>query len=123
MGFLPVEAGVGDALAVDEGLAGDELLRAGDQIALDHDAHNPSIAALAAGAGDLAGDIVADDGLAAIVFAAVGMGEVDHDAGRKAGFFHLGRGLGDAFGGVVGRAPAAAQDDVAIRIAGSDEDG
>ena len=37
-GLVPVDAGVGDALAVDQRFAGDELLRAGDEIALDHDA-------------------------------------------------------------------------------------
>src|ERR1035437_6963586 len=123
VGFWPVYAGVGDALAVDEGLAGDELLRAGDQIALDHDAHNPSIAALTARACDLLRDIVTDDGLAAVILAAVGVGEVDHDARFDAGLLHLLGGFGDAIGGVVDRAAASAQDDVAIGISLSDEDG
>jgi hypothetical protein len=56
-GFLPVDAGVGDALAVDKRLAGRELLRAGDQIALNHDADDVAISR-----GDLRGDVAADDG-------------------------------------------------------------
>ena len=123
VGFLPVDAGVGDALAVDQRLAGNKLLRAGDEIALDHDAENALIAARALRAGDLGGDIVTNEGLAAIILAAVGVGEVDHDARREAGFFHLGSGFGYALGGVVDCAAAAAQDDVAIGISRSDEDG
>ena len=103
------------------------MLRAGYQIALDHRAHNAIVAAFVAGhgaaAGDLLRDIMADDCLAAIVLAAVGVGEVDHDARRKAGLLHLCGGLGDAFGGVVDRAAAAAQDDVGVRISLGDEDG
>ena len=60
VGLVPVDAGVGDALAVDERLAGDELLRAGDEIALDHDADDVAIAG-----GDLRGHVVADERLAA----------------------------------------------------------
>ena len=83
MGLGPVDAGVGDALAVDERLAGDEFLRAGDEIALDHDADDAAVAG-----GDLRGDVVADDGLAAVVLVAVGVAEVDHDARRDAGLLH-----------------------------------
>jgi hypothetical protein len=75
VGFGPVDAGVGNALPVDEGLTGNERLCAGHQVALDHYAHDASISC-----GNLPGDIVADDGLAAVVLAAVGVGEVDHDA-------------------------------------------
>ncbi len=96
VGFGPVDAAVGDALAVDERLAGDELLRAGDEIALDHDADDVAIAG-----GDLRGDVVADDGLAAIILAAVGVAEVDHDARRDAGLLHVRGGVGNAVGGVV----------------------
>jgi hypothetical protein len=53
VGFVPVDAGVGDALAVDEGLAGDEWLRASYEVALDHDTHNASIAGLVCAAGNL----------------------------------------------------------------------
>ena len=98
MGFGPVDAGVGDALAVDEGLAGDEFLCAGDQVALNHDADDVRLSC-----GDLRGYVVADDGLAAVVLVAVGVAEVDHDAGLEAGLLHLRGGFGDAVGGVVDR--------------------
>jgi hypothetical protein len=44
VGFRPVDAAVGDALAVDQRLAGDQLLRAGHQVALDHHAHDALVA-------------------------------------------------------------------------------
>ena len=81
-GFIPADAGVGDALAVDQFTAGDELLRSGDEIAFEHDADDAAIAG-----GDLSGDIAADGGLAGVVFAAVGVAAVDHDARCLAGFF------------------------------------
>ena len=118
MSVCPVEARVGDALSVDEGLAGDELLRASDEIALDHYAHDAFIAG-----GDLGSDIVADVYLAAIVLAAIGVGEVDHDARGKVGLFHLRRGFGDALGSIVDRSAATAQDDVGVGISSGDEDG
>ena len=93
-------------------------MRAGYQIALDHCTHD----ALVAG-GDLGGYVVADLGLAAVVLARVGVAEVNHDARGKAGFFHFGGGLGNALGGVVDGAPAAAQDHVAVGISGGHEDG
>ena len=74
--LLPVDAGVGDALAVDQRLAGDELLRAGDEVALKHDTDDVAVAG-----GDLSGDVAADEGLARVVFVAVGVAAVDHDAG------------------------------------------
>src|ERR1039458_345660 len=70
VGLRPVDAGVGDALAVDEGLAWDEFLRAGHQIALHHDAEDVWVAS-----GNLAGDIVAGNRLAAVVLVAVGGGD------------------------------------------------
>ena len=118
VGFGPVDAGVGDALAVYEGLAGNEFLRAGDQVALDHDADDVVISG-----GDLRGNIFAHDRLAAIVFLAVGVTEVDHDAGRDAGALEEGGGFSNAGSSVVDGVAAAAQDDVAIGIAGGDEDG
>ena len=66
---------------------------------------------------------MADNGLAAIVLAAVGVRTVDHDARRQAGFFHQIRGLGHALCRVIHRLAAAAQDDVAIRISRGDKDG
>ena len=117
-GFVPVDAGVGDALAVNQGLAGNEFLRASDEIALDHDADDVAIAL-----GDLRGHVVADDGLAAVILAAVGVAEVDHDAGRDAGLPHERGGFSNAIGGIVYGFAAAAQNDVAIGIALGDKDG
>ena len=65
---------------------------------------------------------MADCGLPPVVLAGVGVGEIDHDAWLEAGLLHLSGGLGDAFGGVVHRLAAAAQDDVRIGIARGDQD-
>ena len=118
MRFNPVDAGVGDALAVDERLAGDELLRAGDEIALDHRADDVAIAG-----SDLRGHVAADNRLAAVVLLAVGVAEVDHDARSNACALHERRGFGHALRRVVHGLSASAQDDVAIGIAFGDEDG
>src|SRR5580658_8762220 len=118
MGFWPVDAGVGDALAVDERLAWCELLRAGYEIALNHHAHNALLARR-----HLAGYVVADERLAAIVLAGVGVTEVDHDAGRGPRLFHLSDSVGNTSGSVVHHFAAAAQNDVRVGIAGGDEDG
>lgn len=45
MGFRPVNAGVGDALSIDQRGAGDQLLRSGDEIAFDHDTHDATFSA------------------------------------------------------------------------------
>ena len=97
-GFVPADAGVGDALAVDQFAAGDELLRSGDQIAFKHHADDAAIAG-----GDLRGDIAADGGLAGVVLAAVGVAAVDHDARRQAGLLEQPAGFVDRGGIVVRR--------------------
>lgn len=96
LGLSPVDAAVGDALAVDERLAGDERLGSSDQVALNHHALDAAISG-----GDLCGYIVADDGLTLVVLAAVGVAEVDHDAGLDAGLQHLRGSFSDALGVVV----------------------
>src|ERR1017187_10856288 len=63
----PAEAAVGKTLTVDQRLAGRELLRACNQVALNHDADNAAIAR-----GDLSGNVTRDHGLAGVVLAAVG---------------------------------------------------
>ena len=55
MGFRPVDAAVGDAFSIDQGLARDELLGSCDEIALNHDTDDIAVAG-----GDLAGDVLAD---------------------------------------------------------------
>src|ERR1035437_3878474 len=57
--FRPAEATIREALAVDERLARNELLRAGDKVALNHDADDATIARC-----ELVGDISRDESLA-----------------------------------------------------------
>lgn len=118
MGLVPADAGVGDALAVDELFAGDKLLTSGDQVAFEHNAHDASVAA-----GDLAGDVAADGGLLGVILVAVGVAAVNHDARWDAGLFHLAAGVFDRCGVVVDGLAAAAKDDVAVGVAVGDEDG
>src|SRR6476619_3680658 len=70
--IVPAEAGVGDALAVRElgriVLAGGELLRAGVEMAFDHDAEDAAAAAF-----DLRADVARDLDLARVELAAVGV--------------------------------------------------
>ena len=118
VGFLPVDAGVGDALSVDKRLAGDELLRTGDEVAFDHDSDDVAVAR-----GDLRGDIAADEALSPVVLKTVGVAAIDHDAWLQPGGLKLSRGGSDGFGGVVDQLASAAQDDVALGVAPGDEDG
>ena len=75
---VPTEAGVGDALSVDERLVGNQLLSTCDEIALDHDSHDATISAR-----DLGGDILRDLDLTLEIFVAVGMAAIDHHARRQ----------------------------------------
>ena len=109
VGLRPVDAGIGDALSVGKGLAGNEPLRACNKIALDHDTDDVAIAAR-----DLGGDVMAHDGLAGVVLIAVGVAAVDHDARLDSGFLHGRDSFSDAVGGVVDLVAAAAQDDVRV---------
>ena len=85
MGFGPVDAGVGDALAVDERLAGDQFLCAGNQVALEHDTDDVAVAG-----SDLIGDVAADQGLSGVVLETVGVAAVEISNGcvqlRKSDF-------------------------------------
>jgi hypothetical protein len=54
MGFAPIDAGIGDALSIDQWFAWHEFLRSRDQIALDHDAEDAAVSR-----GNLCGDIAA----------------------------------------------------------------
>ena len=111
VGLRPVDTGIGDALSVGKGLAGNEPLRARNKIALDHDTDDVAVAAR-----DLAGHVMAHDGLAGVVLVAVGVAAVDHDARLDSSFLHGRDSFRDAVCGVVDLAAAAAQDDV--RVAG-----
>ena len=105
-------------MAVDEGLAADEFLGSGDEVAFEHDADDAVVAA-----GDLGGDVAADGELLGVIFVAVGVAAVDHDLGANAGGDHLLAGFFDGGGVVVDGLAAAAKDDVAVLIAFGDEDG
>ena len=117
-GLVPVDAGVGDALAVDERLAWDDVLAAFDEMAFDHDAGDGVVSGA-----DLAGDVVGDGGLVAVVLIGVAVGAIDHDGGDEAGFLEESGDLGDGGGVVIGAGFAAAEDDVAGGVAGGFDDG
>lgn len=86
-------------------------------MALHHDTHDILLAVF-----QLGGYVAGDFHLAGVVFAAVGVAEIDHQARGNTGFGELcGSGL-DVFGTVI-RLFAAAQDDVAVGIAGGVDDG
>jgi len=76
---FPVDAAVGDALAVDQRLARHDILTARDQVTLHHDAGDAGLAV-----GYLAGDICSDERLVLGLFAAVGVAGIDHDPRRHA---------------------------------------
>ncbi len=121
MGGGPVYAAVRDALAVYEfveGRAGFELLRSGDEIAFDHDAEDVAVAFCY-----LFCDFVADDGLAVVILAAVGVAAIDHDARVEAGVDHAPADFVYAGGVVIGGIAAAAEDDVGVAVAGGAKDG
>ena len=114
---FPADTRVGDALPVNEFFSGNEILTAAFQIAFDHGAHNPGVAAR-----DLAADLPADFDLAQVIFLAVGMTQVDHNAlrePRRCEFLACGI---DA-AGVVVRLAAAAQDDMTIFVTHGRDDG
>ena len=86
-------------------------------MALDHDAENARVAG-----GDLRRDFLADADLFCWILAAVAVAEIDHDARGNRRFGQtLGRGVD--IGRVVVRLVAAAQDHVAIFVAGGRDDG
>src|SRR6185295_7080473 len=76
----PVHASVGDALAVDERLTGNEILSPADEVALDHHAADAPVARF-----DLLRDSVDDGGLILRQLAAVAVAGIDHHARREAG--------------------------------------
>src|ERR1700722_20769638 len=112
VGFVPVYAGISDALPLHQWFAWYQRLRARHQIAFDHHAEDATISG-----GNLCSDIAADQALTGVVFVAVGVAAIDHDAWRNAGFLHLLSSLGHSAGLVVRRLPATAEDDVTVRIA------
>src|SRR5262245_54315701 len=74
----PAEAWVGDALAEDELLAGNQLLASLDEVRLDHDADDAARAA-----GDLRADRARDLDLSLVLLGRVGVRAVDHQPAGK----------------------------------------
>src|SRR5262249_35356560 len=81
----PVDAAVGDALPIGQRNAGDNVLAASDQVALDHDADDAPIAVCY-----LAGDVSCDARLVLRHLAAVGVAGIDHDTRSNARAMKLG---------------------------------
>lgn len=108
LGGGPVHAGVGDALAVGEWHAGFAVLAAFDEMALDHDAGDGFAAS-----GELFAEGGADERLLAVVFEAVAVAAINHDAGGKSACGELVGGGLDRCCVEVGAGFASAQDDVA----------
>src|SRR5215831_1544778 len=118
MSFGPVDAGVRYALPVDERFTVAESLRSRHEIAFDHDAHDVAVSVC-----DLLRYRAAYGALVAMIFATVRMAAVDHDARFHTYLFHLPGSGGNRSCIVIRDLPAAAQDDVAVRIAGGKKDG
>src|SRR5262245_59864475 len=74
-GLFPSNAGIGNALAIDEFFPGQEILTSGFQMTLDHDSNDPLVSAC-----NLAGDFVADLDLTRVVLLTVGVAQIDHDS-------------------------------------------
>ena len=77
LGLGPTDAGVRDALTIDQWMAWRLILTPGHQMALDHQPQNPPISRR-----DLGTDLVADLYLALVVLGAVRVATIDHDARR-----------------------------------------
>ena len=71
-GIFPADAGIGDALSVNDGV----VLSPFNQMAFHHHAYDVLLAVL-----DLRGDVLGDFHLAFEVFAAVGVAAIDHQLG------------------------------------------
>src|ERR1039458_4550131 len=73
--LVPSHTRIGDTLAIHQRFPCDQLLCSCDQIALQHDADDVPVSL-----GNLPCDIAANRRLARVVFAAVGMAAINHDA-------------------------------------------
>ena len=94
-----------------EFLAGNDVLTAFFEVALDHQAHDAVVTC-----GHLVGHVFGDGDLARVLLAAVGVRQVDHYLLAQARFLEQFTGRVHVFGAVVGLL-AAAQDHVAIVVA------
>ena len=109
----PVDATVGDAHAVAQGVLGlGEGLVAGGEVALQHRTHDGAVAG-----GGLNEEGAKDVGLQFGFLGRVVVRAIDEDGGREAGAGELFFGLDDVRGRVIGAAGPAAQHDVAVGVA------
>ena len=114
---LPAQAGVGDALAVDQARRVGEILTALDEEALHQHADDAALAPA-----DLRRDVPRHLRLAAIVLLAVAVARVDHQPRRRSGGAEGGERLSDAGRLVVRAALPAPQDHVAVGVAAGRDD-
>ena len=110
--IFPTNAGVGDALAVRERLAGNKILSSRLEMAFQHYTDNARIAGA-----DLCRDIMADCELFHGFFTAIAMAAIDHDPRGYTGFGETFRRSIDV-GGVIVWMFSAAQDHMAVFVAG-----
>ena len=114
---MPSQASIGDALSVRQRGAGYELLRAGHQISLQHQANDPVLAMR-----DLIGNVSTNDWLPRVVFVAIGMTAIDHYARLEPSPFEPTTTVSHRVGGVVHSVAPAAKDHMAIGITRGRED-
>ena len=115
----PIDAAVGDAHAVAEiFLRHGEGLAAAAEVALDHGAHNRSAAS-----GDLGEEGAEDVGLELRFFRGVVVRAVDEDRLGQIGLGEERFGLRDVRRRIVRPSGTAAQDDMAVGVAASDDGG
>src|SRR5829696_146928 len=110
-GVVPVHAGVGDRLAVDERLAGLEVLAPGDEERLHHHADDGAVAR-----GELVGNLADHLGLALVILAAVVVRGVDHHPLGEPRRAELVEGLAHRVSVVVRRGASAAENDVTVLV-------
>src|SRR5258708_21600912 len=113
---FPADAGVGNALAVDERLARHQVLAAGFEMAFEHDTEYAVLPR-----GELTRDILTNFHLILRIFARVSMAEINHQTLRETRLSErFGCGI-DARRIVIWRL-AAAQDNVAVLVARGRDD-
>ena len=94
--LLPRYAAVGDALAIGQGLPGNQSLRTRDETTLDHYSEDALVSV-----GNLLDYIATNGLLLCVIPVAVGMAAIDHETRRELRFLQLRTNLVDGIGGVV----------------------
>src|SRR5438093_3644150 len=114
---IPRHAAIGDALPVYETPRVAELLAAPDEEALEHHAYDAAFAGL-----QLLRDGAGDERLALVILTAVVVARVDHHASADPSVLQHPEDALHVLAGVVRTGPAAAEDDVAVRVAAREDD-